>query len=287
LNGLKKGRVKRETGGRVNKKKGIVQRRCRIVGGLIVLLCLGLASCFGPKEPPRYLDEGENHLVRLDRVEGPERYDHPAEMDIETLRAVLKSIVVRHEVSFLNRLLTQQRDVRGSAFTSDEVELLAERLKTALAKATPEEQVVFFLTSKKSNLSTLVTSGVAFVKGKEIHLIFANDRTSVSDDHHTYVSRDRPLHSYEPGSFEILPQTHQRKVPAEGRRKVEAIAVDYVAMIAPASEPIASQEESVPPSSEGAELEAQLRLLKKWREERLITEEEYKEKKAELLKTLE
>lgn len=268
--------------------KGILRHCDRIAGLWAVLLCLALAGCFGPKEPPRYFDEGERHLVRLDRVDGAARYDHPAEIDIETLQAVLKSIVVRHEVSFLNRLLTQQKDVRGAAFTPEEATLLADRLKSALAKAAPDEQAAFFLTSQKNSLNTLVTSGVAFVKEKEVHLIFGNDRTSVSNDHHSYLSRDNPLHSYEPGSFEILPQAHQRKVPPEGRRRVEAIAVDYAALVAPAApEPVSSEEEKPAAPSEGSKLEGRLRLLKKLREEGLITEEEYKEKKAELLKTLE
>lgn len=256
------------------------------ISGFAVLLCFLLAGCFGSKAPPRYLDEGERHLVRLDRVEEPERYDHPARIELETLQAVLKSIVVRHEVSFLNRLLTQRKQVDGAAFAPEEVVLLAERLKTALAKATPEERAAFFLTSKKNSLNTFITSGVAFVKGREIHLIFGNDRTSISNDPRPQIPRENPLYSFEPGSFEILPQAHQRKLPQDGRRRVEAIAVDYAALAAPAPEPTASQEAKPPFSSEDAKLESRLRLLKKLREEGLITEEEYKEKKAALLKTL-
>jgi hypothetical protein len=256
-------------------------------GCLAFLFCLAWAGCFGPKEPPRYLDEGEHHLVRLDRVEGPERYDHPAEIDVETLQRVLKSIVVRHEVSFLNRLLTQKKEVQGAAFTPEEVPLLSDRLKTALEKAAPDERVAFFLTSQKNSMSTLITSGVAFIKDKEIHFLFGNDRTSLSDEYRQYLPRENPLYSFEPGSFEILPQAHQRKLPSEGRRRIEAIAVDYGELIAPAPEPAASLQEKRSLPQEGSKLEAQLRLLKKLKEEGLITEEEYKEKKAELLKTLE
>ncbi|MDC4226519.1 MAG: hypothetical protein MPW15_20290 [Candidatus Manganitrophus sp.] len=173
----------------------------------------------------------------------PEQYDHPAEIELETIQAVLNSIVVRHEVSFLNRLLTQQKDVHGAAFAPEEVALLAERLKGALAMATPEERVAFFLTSQKNSLNTLITSGVAFVKEKEIHLAFGNDRTSISNDHRPHIPRENPLYSFEPGSFEILPQAHQRKLSGEGRHKVEAIAVDFAALVAPTPEPVASADE--------------------------------------------
>lgn len=246
-----------------------------------------LAGCLGPKEPPRYLDEGEGHLVRLDRVDPAEQYDHPAEIELETIQAALNSIVVRHEVSFLNRLLTQQKEIRGAAFTAEEAALLAERLKRALAIATPGERAAFFLTSQKNSMTTLITSGVAYVKEKEIHLIFGNDRTALSNEHRPHIPRENPLYSFEPGSFEILPQSHQRKLSVSGEgRRVEAIAVDFAALVAPTPEPIASEDEKPALSSEGTPLEAQLRLLKKLREEDLITEEEYKEKKSELLKTL-
>ncbi|MCG3110347.1 MAG: hypothetical protein MCM46_00870 [Candidatus Manganitrophus sp. SB1] len=269
----------------MNKKRDVLKRHSRISGLLAVSVCLMLAGCFGPKEPPRYLDEGEGHLVRLDRVDPAEQYDHPAEIELETIQAVLNSIVVRHEVSFLNRLLTQQKEIRGAAFTPEEATLLAERLKRALAIATPEERAAFFLTSQKNSMTTLITSGVAYVKEKEIHLIFGNDRTALSNEHRPHIPRENPLYSFEPGSFAILPQSHQRKLSGEGRR-VEAIAVDFAALVAPPPEPIASEDEKPALSSEGTPLEAQLRLLKKLREEDLITEEEYKEKKSELLKTL-
>lgn len=269
----------------MDKVNRILERNGRTAGWLAISVCFILTGCFGPKEPPRYLDEGEHHLVRLERVEETERYDHPAEIEVETLQSVLKSIVVRHEVSFLNRLITQQSETRRAAFTPEEVILMSDRLKTALAMAAPEERVAFFLISQKNSFRTSITSGVVFVKGKEVHLIFGNDRTVMSGDHHSYVSYDNPLHSYEPGSFEVLPQTHQRKLPSNGRRKVEAIAVDYAALMTSAPGPVAPQEEKPTLSSEGSKLEADLRLLKKLREEGLITEDEYKEKKAALLKS--
>ena len=248
-----------------------------------------MAGCFGPKEPPRYLDEGERHLVRLDRVDPPAPYDHPAEIDLETLRAALASVVARHEVSFLNRLLTQQKEVRGAAFTPEEAVLLADRMKTAFAKAAPQEQVAFFLTSRKNNMTTQITSGVAFMKGKELHLILANDQTSVSSEQRPSIPRENPLYPYEPGSFELLPQAHQRKVSDESKRNLEGVAIDLAAPTAPAvSDPMVSHQEEAPPvSSGGASLESQLRLLKRLKEENLITEEEYTEKKSDLLKSIE
>lgn len=247
-----------------------------------------MSGCFGPKEPPHYIDEGEGHLVRLDRAEPPAQYDHPAQINLEKLKTALGSVMVRHEISFLNRLLTQQKEVRGAAFTPEEVALLADRMKSAFEKATPQEQVSFFLISRKNSMSTQVTSGVAFIQGGEIHLVLANDQTSVSGEQRAYVPRENPLHSYEPGSFELLPQAHQRKISDLSGRKLQGIAVDLAAPAEP--EPVVSpvsKEENMAAPSGADSLQAQFRLLKKLRDENLITEEEYKEKKSELLKTIE
>ena len=256
---------------------------------LVVSVFFVMSGCFGPKEPPHYLDEGERYLVRLDRGDGSVRYDHPAEIDLETLKTALASVVARHEVSLLNRLLTQQKEVRGSAFTAEEVALLADRMKAAFLKATPQEQVAFFLTSRKNSMATQITSGVAFVKGGEIHLILANDQTSISSEQHPYLPRENPLYVYEPGSFQLLPQTHQRSVSDAAGRSLQGVAIDLAAPPAPArSEPMTSNAQEKAPAPSGASpLEAQFRLLKKLREENLITEEEYKEKKSELLRSIE
>lgn len=260
------------------------RRKPDLVFAFLMMLIFFLpAGCFGPKEPPRYVDEGEQHLVRLDRTDPPARYDHPAEIDLETLKTALSSVVARHEVSFLNRLLTQKNETRGAAFTSEEVALLADRMKTAFAKGTPEERIAFFLFSRKNSMAAQITSGIAFMEGKELHLILANDQTSLSGEQRSYIPRDNPLHAYEPGSFDLIPQAHQRRVTDASGRKLPGVAID---LTAPA-EPVVSSEETAGVPAGASSLEATFRLLKKLREENLITEEEYKEKKAELLKSIE
>ena len=97
-----------------------MKRIDRSVGfGVAFLSVFILAGCFGPKEPPRYLDEGEHHLVRLDRAPDSTRYDHPAEVDPEAIRGALGSLMARHEISFLNRLLTQQKELKSPALTPE------------------------------------------------------------------------------------------------------------------------------------------------------------------------
>ncbi len=270
-------------------KRGKLRKRGS--GAVAFLLVTGLlltAGCFGPKEPPHYLDEGEKHLVRLDRVSGPAQYDHPAEVDLEKLKSALASVVARHEVSLLNRLFTQQKEIRGAAFTPEEIDLLADRMKIAFSKATPQEQVAFFLTSRKNSLSTLITSGVAFIQGGELHLILANDQTAVSGEQRAYIPRENPLLSYEPGSFELLPQAHQQKIADASGPRMQGMIISLTTPLAPAAaEPVVSKEVKPPLPSSESPLEEKFRLLKKLREENLITEEEYKEKKSELLKSIE
>lgn len=261
---------------------------------ILAVLVLFAAGCSGPKQPPRYLDEGEHHLIRLERASDSTRYDHPSEIDLDTLRGALGSLTARHEVSMLNRILAQQKEQKKPAFTPEETALLSERLKEALAKALPEERVAFFLESRKSSLANEVTSGVAFVKEKELYLLLANDHTAVSGEHHSFVSKENPLHPYGPGDFELILRPHQRKVSEGIGRGVQGVAIDFAALSAePAPAPLPDGEKGEVGSDlsggdlpESMRLEGRLRLLKKWKEAGLITEEEYANKKAELLKSL-
>ncbi len=262
-----------------------------IIAPLLGLMVLALGGCFGPKEPPHYLDEGERHLIRLERAGGGGGYHHPVDLEAALLRAALGSVVTRHEVSFLNRLLTEQKATVERAFTPDETALLADRLKIALARATADEWVAFFFTGRKSTLTTEVTSGVTFVKGNELYLVFANVRAPVSTERHPYISRDQALYAYDSGRFDLVIRPHQRKVSDGVGRGKPAIAVDLADLAALKEGPTLPEGGGSVQESEGARLEeekieAKLRWLKRLKDEGLITEEDYKEKKSELLQSV-
>ncbi|MFY9269232.1 MAG: hypothetical protein WAO55_05705 [Candidatus Manganitrophaceae bacterium] len=272
-------------------RKTVCLQSGQILIPLLGLMVLALGGCFGPKEPPHYLDEGERHLIRLERAGGGGGYHHPVDLEVALLRAALGSVVTRHEVSFLNRLLTEQKATVAPAFTPDETALLADRLKIALARATAEEWVAFFFTGRKNALTTEVTSGVTFVKGNELYLVFANVRAPVSTERHPYISRDQALYTYDSGRFDLVIRPHQRKISDGVGRGKPAIAVDLADLAALKEGPTLPEggglvQESEGTASEEGKIEAKLRWLRRLKDEGLITEEDYKEKKLQLLQSI-
>ena len=260
-------------------KEGALKRT-----GLFLSILFLLGAC-GPKEPPRYLDEGERHLVRLERVSPPPAYHHPAPLDVETIRLALGSVVVRHPTPLLKRFLTQQSEVKSAVFSPEDIALLADRFKVALERATPEERIAFFLTSRKNSLTTEVTSGVVFVEGTELHLILANHRAPVSKERQPWIPMDNALRAYEPESFEVVPQMNQKRTaPEQVPGRQEEIVIDYEALLSGAK-PVLTKEGAEPAVSKDS-IEERLRFLKRLREESLITEDEYSAKKKELLESL-
>lgn len=263
-------------------RKGILSR---VHFGIPLLLLL--TACATVEDPPRYLDEGKNHMIRLENEKAAPGYSHPADLDLAGWEKALKSIVVSHPVSLLKRIFIQKSEVVGPAFTPDEVALLAGKFKAAAERATPDEHIAFLLTSEKTHLSTEVTTGIAFFKGGELHFIFANHRTPLSTQRHPQVPRDTMLHSYEQDGFQMVAQPRQIKMKSSSLgRGQEGISIDYAAVGAeiPPEPAELGKKEGVPLAE--SKLEERFQLLKKLRDEGLITEEEYAGKKKELLKML-
>jgi hypothetical protein len=263
-------------------RSGIL-RRCRF--GMLVLFFIG--ACAPVKESYRYLDEGENHVVRLEKAGAAASYSHPADLDPAVLEKALRSVVVSHPVPLLKRIFIQKSEVVGPAFTPEEAALLAGRFKAAAERAMPEEHIAFLLASDKNHLSTEITSGIAFLKEGKLHLIFANHHAPLSAQRHPQIPRDTMLRSYEQDGFQLIVQPHQIKV-GDGllERGQEGISIDYAAFGTEAP-PDPNEKGALEAAALGSlKLEERFQLLKKLREEGLITEEEYTGKKKDLLKRL-
>jgi len=103
---------------------------------------------------------------------------------------------------------------------------------------------------------------------------------------------DNPLNTKDIGTVKLTPGPYQELRQIEGKKLKERwLVIDYNQLLqspGPAPEEKTQKFElplSHPPAkSTDPSLEERLRILKQWREEGLISEEEYSEKKQELLK---
>ena len=237
----------------------------------------------------------------------PLQFDHPAEINDADMKRILESIRIVEPPGLLSTLLLKSKATAEPAFTPAEAGFLAKPLAAALQTARPDERVVFFLHHQRSVYRGTTSSGVAFVKDKRLNILLGryqrgNEPGSpdipiggapfpTSNDQNFFIA---------PGPFQSLVEGDKAPGGQESLFPQRWLSIDYASLLnAPATPPPSTVEPSAAaPSTEPAKaepapvqpappstLEEKLKTLNKLKEEGLITDEEYNEKKKELLKS--
>jgi hypothetical protein len=272
----------------------------------VFLACLA-QGCAGQSSAPRLVCgvcEEPGRFVRLqaffpsDRAAGREQFTHPLSLSTEQWAAILGSLRVQTTSSLT--YLFNKKETDQPVFRLEEIAGLSEALSKAFAQAEPHEVVVFGLTDRTESGLTKMTTGGWFVRGEELHFILANYRFAVSmQSIRERLERD-PLRPNTGRLFELLAEPYQR--PVIGDRLVHSPLEPDPAELAVTYRPLlASRSFSVPktdnelrregggggPTSPASEpIEQRLERLKRLRDQGLITEEDYREKKRQLLEGL-
>ena len=250
------------------------------------------------------LDDNDNS-VRLEsrvddsRVTLPIGFEHPITIEEEDLFRILQSIRIVDPPSFLSKLILRAKLAPETAFIEKEARFLAKPVAEALHMATPDERVVFFLKHRRSVFKGSISSGVAFIKDKRLHFILARYRMGNQPGRPDIPVGGDPFHGRNDQSFYIVPGRFQdlieeAKAPGGGEMVFPKrwIAIEYASLLnAPPEslDPEPSSEETgqniADPNRPPMTIEEKLETLKRLKEKGLITEEEYSEKKRELLKS--
>jgi hypothetical protein len=280
---------------------------------LFSVLCLVVfTGCIGSKRVSTVVYEDKTRTVKLEARLGKDKkpieygYHHPVDLTPKDFEKLLSSIYIKRSKTLLGLLIPMlgAKD-REQAFSADEIQFLSQSFSVALAKATPDQRVTFLLFRPRGAQIREVTSGAVFVREDLLNLVLANERYVVDREKMSGADEDDPLYVYEPDAFKILPGKHQELVKEDRKiRDLEGdlpktwVAIDYQKILSaqPVVEPQAAPETPEPslqtspqvPSGEPVPVspfEDKLRVLKRLREQGLITEEEYQAKKQELLKS--
>jgi hypothetical protein len=243
------------------------------------------------------VQEDSNHFVRIEGRYGDERrkrytrFEHPFTLTVPEWERLLAGIQVQSRKDTL--IFTTAKNPPESAFSAEQVAYLSQALQQAFSRAHPDEFVVFGFSESRSPSLTEVTTGGWFVGGQRVHLVLANYRHSVSMKHIRDQLWQDPLSSNSTPSYDIVPGPHQ----SLGREKglvsflsadALELLIDYQAQLAaPAVPPSALSPTKpvggVPPATIEPSLEQRLRALKNLRDQGLINEDEYRDKKKQLL----
>src|SRR5881397_3330865 len=268
-------------------------------------LCLGLACTGLAPAPDRSVlprHEEQERFVRLEgRFGGPlgegvTQFSHPLRLSPAEWARLLAGVRIQsRKDSFI---FTPAKDPPAEAFAPEEIGYLSRMLSDVFAKATPNEWVAFGMSRVLPSGVNEVTTGGLFVEGPRLHLILANYRQSVTKSAVRESLWTAPLRTLSAPFYEVVEEEYRTVVRETGLFKRllhnagPEIVIEYQAMLAakpavsmpilvPAPPPAASPAESsrLPASI----LEESLQALKRLRDQDLITEEEYRQKKKGLL----
>jgi len=146
---------------------------------LLVALLATMVGCAIPHVPSRTVYEDPVNYVRLEEDPGvllewpPSFHTHPAAIGPDKLRVILAGLRAQeHRVAI-------QRWIQGEApivpvFQDEEISLLSVQMADAFAQAKLNERVTFYLSLPQTSTKRVITSGGAYVKGTELHLVLGN-----------------------------------------------------------------------------------------------------------------
>ena len=221
--------------------------------------------------------------VRIERSEATAQLlnDHPFKEGNKVLR------------TFLSTLRVQGHGLDNEAlFSEAELDEIAAPLATAMARATPLQEVTFAVSGKHGGLSLLrartVTTGRMFFKSGELNIIFGLVHNAFEDQ----LLASGWLRPFTPGSRTGRVDTGATVFPTVGHYAT-ADRRDWIVVpknqLMPGGPPTpAGDSVTVPDLSDKQyeELERRLRTLNQLRKNGVITEDEYQTRRQVILKDL-
>jgi hypothetical protein len=229
--------------------------------------------------------------LRRDRVPN---FSHPFTLSPEEWKIILSSLRVQRQGEPVV-LFSLPKGLISDALTQDEVDYLSRTLSQAFAQAQPTEWVVFGLSRPGAPDVSEIISGGWFMEGSHLHLLLANYRYAVTAPNIRELVWENPLSS-QVNLYELSPGDHQTMIQdKEGklwRSTGSELSIAYQSLLL--AEPVSAtalpngSSSSPLPQAQSKHLSMQERLktLKQLRDEGLITEEEYRSKRSQLLEQL-
>lgn len=264
----------------------------------LVLLC---QACLGPERSARPAHEEQERFVRLDarvdtpRPEGAARFAHPVLLSSAEWARILAGIRIQPRKDSV--LFTRALEPPTEAFAPDEIVYLGRMLSETFARARPDEWVVFGMSRVLPSGLNEITTGGWFAEGTRLHLLLANYRHSVTRTAVRERLWKEPLRALAAPFYDVVQDERQTVIKGTGLLSVLSsgsgpeIVIEYLSLPAmpPAAirQPVPAVEKVAPAPDVGrlpdGAVEERLRMLKRLREQGLITDEEYREKKKTVL----
>lgn len=277
----------------------------RAVFVLLSICSIGLfgQACQTPAPPapiPCGNCEEQDRIIRLQPAphqNGGPGYTHPFFLSPEDWKVILKSVRVQKQTQGF--LFFKTTEPVEPAFTDDEIEYLSTVLSRVFQQAPPDARVVFALTRHPRTDLTEVTSGGWYVNGPSLHMVLANYRYAVTMSTVREILWQDPMWSEAGPFYDLVPGEHETVREEEGSSRgllsptLPTLSIEYKQLLVAESVASPTAQKNPPPgqlsplpsqtSPSTLPLEERLQTLKRLKEQGLITDEEYRTKKQQLL----
>lgn len=211
-----------------------------MVLGVGVSLLYSLAACSNPTLMTLTIFETPSrsvHLIVDPTVYLESGFSHPAAIPADTMKALLRGLVVIEPVSFFSWPFKENKSPRHPLFSEADIRFWVPLLVKALDSATPEEVVTFYQSDDISAVSREVTSGGMFVKDQLLYFVLSNYRapSQFMADYGTADTLDdrrNPLRAmapqqitlqFEPDSLVVASQENSQSVGLSLQRRAIAV----------------------------------------------------------------
>lgn len=244
--------------------------------------------------------EDQNHVIRLQPAPQQNRgtgFTHPFFLSPEDWKVILRSVHVQKQNQGV--LFFKSNEPVEPAFTDDEIEYLSAALSRVFRQAPPDARVVFALTRHPSPDLMEITSGGWFVTGSSLHLVLANHRYAVTMPTVREILWQDPMWTQAGPFYDLVPGEHETVQEQEESLRglftptLPSLSIEYKQLLlaesvsSPAAQNNAPRDQLSIPSGQtlpsSMSLEERLQILKRLRDQGLITEEDYRTKKQQLL----
>ena len=257
---------------------------------VLLVLCLLATGCSTIKAITTGKDDKEFfrsreqyvRIIKQDETKGvkPSPNDHPVLLESSQLRTALSSL----------EFVLPKKDKSSPVFEKPELDVLEKYLGIALEQAGPDEDVSFAVVGNYLAVYGLAkeqmsTSARVFYKDGKLNIIFGDIHAKY------YANVDRRVYPMAPGS-RFLSKNHEWKLLSypyqefymgpDGQRR-DWLVIDLAAMTARAA---MGEKEAATMPPHAKTVEERLKVLEELRAKKMITEDEYKTKRENILSDL-
>ncbi len=229
--------------------------------------------------------EGQHTWVKIEEANDDlEPFNHPVDLSAEDIERALSSITY-FKPGFFS--ITGKEGDEYDLFTDKEIDMIAAPIAEAFSRAGSTEWIDFSVYNFRGQAflgNFIITDGVMFIKDGEFNVAFRNMAVKAAPDSRELNTLD-PTKSYREFR-KVVPHNDQDKIEDNWLAlNLDSMKAQEKEATPPEAEAEAEASDKGPPAEERPAKE-RLKYLQELYDEGLITEEEYKKKRKEILEDL-